>query len=683
MARIWAIVAVVALLSASIGTGTPAVVAQTPAMLPVIFIPGISGTSIVDYADNSTLWPSLYSSSKIAKLSLYPADHPSSQVQPSAAIQYVFGIEAIYGPLFSAFESAGYPIYQTGGLVSKQTVAGCDTSQSANKPLFFPFAYDWRIDNATNGALLAQYIGCIQKFYPGTKVNVMTHSMGGLVARSHILQSGASSNINALITVAGPWLGGPKVPYILQTGDWVDIIPASALKKVAGSFNAVAQLLASSTYFSVTAALQPSPIVQDAYCLASGATNCTGPLTPTAYVSALNSAYGQQGFLPGSTGQVYHSASVSGTNNSIDDWRGDTSGVKYYHIVGVQAAVATPTQVKYTCWITLRGECWWLETTMNYTQGDGTVPWLSALRYTAESGGTVGAPDYNAPNATIWMFVSPSTSQDSQYEHTGLVSKNTQVLNCAIQTFTTGSAGSSCPPALLRPTADRTSALQAPVTGDAHYVLIRNAASVVIADADSQTGPHVDSVASLPAVATYEDIHTDFAALSAAGVYTVTIAAGPEPLFVEVRTGTDKTTNKVLRYQDLKLPVGTVTQLRISPTGAEWLHPAGGGAALAPSYEGASNDREGPRTSIAVQTGPAGPQVTISTSGESPVSGTWYSIDGGAWQPYGGPVDLPPGARFLNAFAENVVAQRSPIVERQLLWTAFLPSAPNASAPVP
>ncbi|GIW06392.1 MAG: hypothetical protein KatS3mg060_1197 [Dehalococcoidia bacterium] len=645
-----------------------------PAKLPVIFIPGITGSTIVDYADNSTLWPSLFSSSKIHKLSLYPNDHPSSQVLPSAVIQYAFDVEAIYAPLFQAFQSAGYPLYDTGGAVAKQTFAGCDTSQLPNGPLFFPFAYDWRKDNAANGALLGDYIRCVQKLYPGTKVNVLTHSMGGLVARSYILQSGTASNVNALLTVAAPWLGGPKVPYIYQTGDYLDIIPSSALKAVAGSFNGLAELLPSTTYFSVTAALQPSVILQDSYCLATGATTCSGPLTPTAYLSAIDAAYGQQGFTPGATGNRFHTTPFTNPQNSIDDWRGDVSGVRYFHIIGLQAAVATPAQVQYTCEIPFHGSCYWLETSLTYTQGDGTVPWLSALRYTALTTATVGLPDYNAPNATILPFVSPSTSDDGKYEHTGLVSNNPQVLSCIIEIFAAGAPGASCPPALLRPSSG-TPSLAAPPKGDAHYLTIRNAASVVVQDdAGNVTGPHRGSVASIPAVLTYQDVHTDFAALPAAGTYTVTIVAGTLPLFIESRTGSDTATTSVLRYQALSLPAGTAATLRLTPGGAAWLH-APGGLSLPPSYEGSSDDRERPRLAISVDRSGAGQRLRIEATDASGIAAVHYAIDGGPFVPYEEPIALPAGVRRVTAFAEDSVGLRSPIVERLLLWTTFAPVA--------
>lgn len=64
------------------------------------------------------------------------------------------------------------------------------------------FTYDWRKRVSENGALLKTFIDSLVK--NGEKVDVVAHSMGGLVARSYIEQETINNKIDKLITVGTP-----------------------------------------------------------------------------------------------------------------------------------------------------------------------------------------------------------------------------------------------------------------------------------------------------------------------------------------------------------------------------------------------------------------------------------------------------------------------------------------------
>jgi alpha-beta hydrolase superfamily lysophospholipase len=91
-----------------------------------------------------------------------------------------------------------------------RTTAKCDTTQKDSNPNLFVFAYDWRKSNEKNAVALKDYVGCVQQFYSGTKVNILAHSMGGLLARRYILDNPGTHNVDKLITIASPWLGARK-----------------------------------------------------------------------------------------------------------------------------------------------------------------------------------------------------------------------------------------------------------------------------------------------------------------------------------------------------------------------------------------------------------------------------------------------------------------------------------------
>lgn len=82
------------------------------------------------------------------------------------------------------------------------------------------FAYDWRLSNEHNAALLRAAI--LARFpdassAPDRRVCIIAHSMGGLVARFLIEQLGGSTLVRRLLTVGTPHLGAPEALVTLAT----------------------------------------------------------------------------------------------------------------------------------------------------------------------------------------------------------------------------------------------------------------------------------------------------------------------------------------------------------------------------------------------------------------------------------------------------------------------------------
>ncbi|MBI2611397.1 hypothetical protein HYW54_01480 [Candidatus Gottesmanbacteria bacterium] len=69
---------------------------------------------------------------------------------------------------------------------------------------FYVYAYDWRQTMETAGQKLKEFIDNIQ---PNGKVDIVSHSLGGLVARSYILQNGEDHNVDKLVTMGTPHQG--------------------------------------------------------------------------------------------------------------------------------------------------------------------------------------------------------------------------------------------------------------------------------------------------------------------------------------------------------------------------------------------------------------------------------------------------------------------------------------------
>jgi len=129
-----------------------------------------------------------------------------------------------------------------------------------NKDLFV-FPYDWRLDisyiageNNNDPNNLANNILKIKNQLGIDKVDVIAHSMGGLVAKKYIHLFGTSS-IDKFIDIASPHYGSPKAFKILQYGDDLGMkmfifgLDSNRTQIISQNFPSIYQLLPSRDYF--------------------------------------------------------------------------------------------------------------------------------------------------------------------------------------------------------------------------------------------------------------------------------------------------------------------------------------------------------------------------------------------------------------------------------------------------
>ena len=79
-----------------------------------------------------------------------------------------------------------------------------------NRKIYF-FSYDWRQSNMDLGKELKKYIDEILK---AEKVDIVCHSMGGIVTSNYVADNGADK-INKIITIATPYEGSPKIINVM------------------------------------------------------------------------------------------------------------------------------------------------------------------------------------------------------------------------------------------------------------------------------------------------------------------------------------------------------------------------------------------------------------------------------------------------------------------------------------
>lgn len=79
-----------------------------------------------------------------------------------------------------------------------------------DKPNLFVFPYDWRQDNNLTAQLLKEKIQQVKDSTGKTKVDIIAHSMGGLVARSYIQGNGYRNDVDQVVFLGTPHLGSPE-----------------------------------------------------------------------------------------------------------------------------------------------------------------------------------------------------------------------------------------------------------------------------------------------------------------------------------------------------------------------------------------------------------------------------------------------------------------------------------------
>ncbi|MDD5031645.1 MAG: hypothetical protein PHR36_01205, partial [Patescibacteria group bacterium] len=76
-----------------------------------------------------------------------------------------------------------------------------------DEPTLFTFPYDWRVDNVLTASLLKEKINQVKEITGKNKVDIIAHSMGGLVARSYIEGSDYQDDIDQVIFLGTPHQG--------------------------------------------------------------------------------------------------------------------------------------------------------------------------------------------------------------------------------------------------------------------------------------------------------------------------------------------------------------------------------------------------------------------------------------------------------------------------------------------
>ena len=218
---------------------------------PIIIIPGIMGSRLFiseEYSNKTKAWePDVWS---IFKLSWRLDPDTVLYVRPCENQQkYREGEKGCYEREYGAKSS-------------HKTLLDSICKRFPNREVYV-FSYDWRKSNEISAEKLNEEIQKILKETGKTKVDIVAHSMGGLVASSYYSKYG-SEKVDKIITCGTPYEGSPtlinavmnwdvlgKPQDSLGENDFLDFFlgfPGFMTKKIKSSFDGVAELMPTKNY---------------------------------------------------------------------------------------------------------------------------------------------------------------------------------------------------------------------------------------------------------------------------------------------------------------------------------------------------------------------------------------------------------------------------------------------------
>ncbi|MDB4940051.1 MAG: hypothetical protein JWO40_476 [Candidatus Doudnabacteria bacterium] len=209
-------------------------------LTPVLIVPGILGTEL--QLGGSNLWPNIanmvadQTSSFMDPLAINPQGQPvNSSVVTGAVLSnlnFVFGNYHYSDLLVQDLEKAGY---------------------HQNQNLFL-LPYDWRLSVKELSKVLQDKVNKILVQTGAKKINLVGHSLGGLIIKQFLLDNG-NSLVDKTIFVGTPNLGSAVAAKALLFGDdlGIPLLNTEEIHKISQNMPSIYDLLPSKEYFKSTA----------------------------------------------------------------------------------------------------------------------------------------------------------------------------------------------------------------------------------------------------------------------------------------------------------------------------------------------------------------------------------------------------------------------------------------------
>lgn len=217
----------------------------TPVENPVLIVPGLMGTELKNGDD--LLWSDLQEMFfNVGDRFLDPLSFNSSMMPSDQSI--------LSSNMIKLQELPSYAYDYSNGLITELAL-----QNYVEKETLFTFPYDWRYgvtgkyaNGTTNVDLLAQKIQDILAQTGAQKIDIVAHSMGGLIAKKYVAENSSNHHINKAVFVGVPNTGAPKSIKVLLEGDSMGIpfLSQQEIKKISENMPAAYDLLPSQQYYN-------------------------------------------------------------------------------------------------------------------------------------------------------------------------------------------------------------------------------------------------------------------------------------------------------------------------------------------------------------------------------------------------------------------------------------------------
>ena len=228
------------------------------------------------------------------------------------------------------------------------------------------FSYDWRKSNEESAKKLREFIN---DNFSGRKVDIVAHSMGGLVTSKYFKEYGSDNMVDKIVTCGTPYEGSPHLIEAVVnfdvTGDWQDIALANACltKDIKSQFDGVVELIPTDNYISSCPMWQDDKRVR---------TKFDHEQTHEEYVRKITSLFGETKY----NNAVDFQYSLHGTGSDYNVLLGYD---KAYFVMGTNQKTLKSFKFDYhnddIDQSTYDND---YKDIFYTTEGDGTVPFLSA-----------------------------------------------------------------------------------------------------------------------------------------------------------------------------------------------------------------------------------------------------------------------------------------------------------------
>jgi pimeloyl-ACP methyl ester carboxylesterase len=213
----------------------------TEAKTPLIFVPGIGGTRLL--INNVEAWPRMQemwdSDDDAFLLDLQLAANGSAPLDPAktATVGDIIRMDHVVANNLPDQDQDTYA----------STITQLEQGGYVENESLFVFPYDWRKDNREAAALLLAKINQVLATTGASKVDILAHSMGGLVTRAALANPASVGKIRKVMTLGTPVLGATKAlglieyqgPCFVYVFPWCVTNPANlqtALRNAPGAY---------------------------------------------------------------------------------------------------------------------------------------------------------------------------------------------------------------------------------------------------------------------------------------------------------------------------------------------------------------------------------------------------------------------------------------------------------------